>query len=339
MNSLADSRICAMTQWLGSLRRLNLRLDSLVPASADASFRRYFRVLDMAGQTYVVMDAPPAREDCKPYVKIAEALNRAGIFVPVIHRKDLGQGFLLLSDLGGTTYKMRIDAGVSEPESRELYSAAIETIIQMQKKGPSWVPRYSLAALRSELDLFSEWYAWKHCGLPGAFVPDTVVNLFDTLARGMDAQTCCFVHRDFHSPNLMVPAGQGLGPGVLDFQDAVSGPITYDLVSLVADARVTVTADRQHEHIERYWRRAREEKLPVSSSFMEFHAQCDWTSIQRNLRILGVLARLFHRDGRAEYLEHIPRVAAYVREAAKRQVMFSPIVDFLNLLDQRKICQ
>ncbi len=315
---------------------LELELASLAPASSDASFRRYFRI-NAAQGTLVVMDAPPPQEDCAPFVDVAHRLEGVGLNVPKILAQDLTQGFLLLTDLGPTTYYDRIQAGIDEVSLQKMYRDALAALVQMQGAETAGLPAYDAARLKQELGLFVEWYVTVHCK----------VNLAETALQGLDqvfdllvtrnaAQPRVLVHRDFHSPNLMYCARPeyGANPGILDFQDAVSGPITYDLASLVMDARTTWEEPQQLDWAIRYWELARKTGLPVPTDFADFHQDYEWMGLQRNLRILGVFARLNHRDGKAAYLAHMPRVNQYVRQVAGRYLAFKPLLRILDELDQ-----
>jgi aminoglycoside/choline kinase family phosphotransferase len=328
-----------LVAWLGTCpRSLALDLASLVPASGDASFRRYFRITAAQG-TLVVMDAPPPQEDCKPFVEVADRLAKTGLNVPKVLAQNLTQGFLLLTDLGPTTYYDRIQAGLDEVSLQKIYRDALAALVQMQGAEATGLPVYDTMRLKQELGLFVEWYVNVHCKVNLA--PTALAGLdqvFDLLVARNAAQPRVFVHRDFHSPNLMLceRPEHGTNPGVLDFQDAVSGPITYDLASLVMDARTTWEEPQQLDWAIRYWELARKKGLPVSTDFADFHQDYEWMGLQRNLRILGVFARLNHRDGKAAYLAHMPRVNQYVRQVAGRYLAFKPLIRILDELDQVK---
>jgi N-acetylmuramate 1-kinase len=332
-----EPRMARLLEWLGTCPTgLGLELASLAPASSDASFRRYFRITAAQG-TLVVMDAPPPQEDCAPFVDVAHRLLEVGLNVPKILAQDLTQGFLLLTDLGPTTYYDQIQAGLDEVSLQKMYRDALAALVQMQGAETAGLPVYDTARLKQELGLFVEWYVTVHCK----------VNLAETALQGLDqvfdllvtrnaAQPRVLVHRDFHSPNLMYCARPeyGANPGILDFQDAVSGPITYDLASLVMDARTTWEEPQQLDWAIRYWELARKNGLPVPTDFADFHQDYEWMGLQRNLRILGVFARLNHRDGKAAYLAHMPRVNQYVRQVAGRYLAFKPLLRILDELDQ-----
>jgi hypothetical protein len=336
LNIPLDPRLLALQHWLSSLpAELALEINSLAPASSDASFRRYFRL--NAGQgSLVVMDAPPAQEDCQPFVDVDSRLAQAGLNVPQIIASDLKQGFLLLSDLGPTTYYARIQQGIDDATLQHLYKDALAALVQMQTADHTGLAKYDAKRLKDELGLFAQWYAAVHCNSPLDEASHTAINgVFDQLVAHNVAQPVVLVHRDFHSPNLMVCSAPqyGQNPGILDFQDAVAGPITYDLASLVVDARTTWEEPQQIDWAIRYWELARKQGLPVPADFADFHKDYEWMGLQRNLRILGVFARLNHRDGKAAYLAHLPRVNQYVRQVAGRYIAFKPLLRVLDKLE------
>lgn len=340
MNPSDDTRLDALKHWLAALAgEHGLDLASLRPASSDASFRRYFRLEGRHGSV-IVMDAPPDHEDCRPFLAVTEKLRQAGVNVPRIHAQDLSQGFLLISDLGLQTYYQAIVAGLPDATLQKLYRDAIAALVRIQRADASGLPRYDEARLLAELELFPQWYVQRHCGAELGDADQAMLQTaFSTLARDAAAQPAVLVHRDFHSPNLMVceQPEHGANPGVIDYQDALLGPITYDLASLVTDARTTWEEAQQLDWAVRYWQAAREADLPVPGDFAEFHRAYEWTSLQRNLRILGVFARLSHRDGKHHYLDHIPRVQGYVRQVAGRYGVFVPLLRLLDRLENRPV--
>jgi aminoglycoside/choline kinase family phosphotransferase len=332
-----DPRQALIEAWLRSLPpELALRLDTLQPASSDASFRRYFR-LEAARGTAVVMDAPPPHEDVRPFLHAGGLLREAGLNVPAVLAQAPDQGLLLLSDLGNETYYQRIRAGLDDARLQTLYREALAALVRMQQASTARLPSYDAARLAAELELFPEWYVQRHHGvaLSGKQAED-LRKIFQLLSESCATQTPVYVHRDFHSPNLMVcdEARFGPNPGILDFQDALAGPLTYDLASLVTDARTTWEEPQQLDWAIRYWEMARKAGLPVPADFADFHCAYEWMSLQRNLRILGVFARLNHRDGKAGYLAHMPRVNQYVRQVARRYGVFAPLLRLLDQLDR-----
>jgi aminoglycoside/choline kinase family phosphotransferase len=334
-----DPRLDQIRAWLGSLpAALNLAVDTLRPASADASFRRYFR-LDAGERSLIVMDAPPAHEDSRPFLQVGQLLADAGLNVPAVLEKNLDLGLLLLTDLGEQTYYQRIQAGLSDSQLQALYRDALAALIRLQQASTAGLGTYDTARLADELKLFPEWYVGKHHGVA---LDDKTANaldkIFALLSASNGGQARVLVHRDFHSPNLMVcdQPQYGPNPGVIDFQDALAGPITYDLASLVTDARTTWEEPQQLDWAIRYWEMARAAGLPVDADFAEFHRAYEWMGLQRNLRIMGVFARLNHRDGKAHYLAHMPRVNGYVRQVAQRYGVFTPLLRLLDKLDNRE---
>jgi N-acetylmuramate 1-kinase len=308
---------------------------SLAPASADASFRRYFRA-ELAGSwngeprasTLIAMDAPPAHEDCRPFVRVARLLADAGVHAPRVLASDLARGFVLLTDLGTTTYASALDATTASA----LYGDAIDALILWQRASRDDVlPPYDDALLRRELMLFPDWYVARHLGCELAPAQrDALARTFEIVLANNLAQPRVFVHRDYHSRNLMVATPN---PGVLDFQDAVHGPITYDLVSLLRDAYIAWDEERQLDWSIRYWERAQAAGLPVAPDFAAFWRDFEWMGIQRQLKVLGIFARLAIRDGKRGYVADMPRVLGYLRGAAQRYPEFAPLLALLDALD------
>ena len=333
MSAAQDVRLDLVASWVGAL--LGSDRFTLAPASADASFRRYFRIAPDApwrGQsTLIAMDAPPPMEDCRPYIHVAKLLNDAGVHAPQVLAADLERGFLLLTDLGARTYLAALDAS-SAPA---LYSDAIDALIRWQaatREGA--LPRsYDDALLTHELALFPDWYVAKHLGR--ALSPAqarTLGEAFRLIVTRNLAEPRVYVHRDYHSRNLMVSEPN---PGVLDFQDAVVGPISYDLVSLLRDAYVAWDEERQIDWAVRYWERARKRGLPVRGDFAEFWGDFEWMGVQRQLKVLGIFARLYYRDGKPAYLDDMPRVLAYLRGACARYGALAPLAALIDELEDR----
>ncbi|TAM87065.1 MAG: aminoglycoside phosphotransferase [Candidimonas sp.] len=339
-NNQSTARFAALTAWLEALApQHELKIETLRAASHDASFRRYFR-LDTRTGTVVAMDAPPPHEDCRPFVHVRGLLSNAGINVPTILAQDISQGFLLLSDLGPRTYYQAIEAGLDDAALQRIYREALNALARMQHAATTDLPHYDEARLLEELALFPDWYIARHCKATlSADEVNALQNAFHLLARDNAAQPSVFVHRDFHSPNLMLCDGDrfGTNPGIIDFQDALRGPLTYDLASLVMDARTTWEESQQLDWAIRYWEQARATGLPVPTDFAEFHRAYEWMGLQRNLRILGVFARLSHRDGKHDYLNHMPRVNAYIRQVVGRYSVFRPLLRLFDRLDNRRV--
>jgi aminoglycoside/choline kinase family phosphotransferase len=271
------------------------------------------------------MDAPPPMEDCRPFVHVAKLLVDAGVHAPSVLGQDLERGFLLLTDLGKTTYLEALDASTA----RALYLDAIDALVRwLLASREGELPAYDGKLLRRELDLFPDWYVAKHVGMT---LDDaqraTLERAFRLVLDNNLAQPRVFVHRDYHSRNLMLSSPN---PGVLDFQDAVHGPITYDLVSLLRDAYIAWDEERQLDWAVRYWERARAARLPVDPDFAVFWRDFEWMGIQRQLKVLGIFARLYHRDGKDGYLADMPRVMAYLRAACRRYAAFDPLTRLLD---------
>lgn len=336
MSTHLDVRLDLLKNWLHSFRDYyQLKLNTLRPASSDASFRRYFRI-DTHDGTLIIMDAPPAHEDCKAFIDIAQRLSAVGINTPRILEQNLEKGFLILNDLGNLTYYQRLQSEISDKELQSIYRDALAAIVDMQKADTTGLPVYDKARLLTELGLFNEWYVQQYHKATLSDKEQTQLDaIFELLVQHNDKQAKVFVHRDYHSPNLMFcnPTLHGKKPGVIDFQDAVLGPISYDVVSLVMDARTTWAEPQQLDWAIRYWEMARAANLPVPADFADFHVDYEYMGLQRNLRILGVFARLAIRDNKKHYLDHIPRVNGYIRQVANRYIAFKPLLNLLDRLD------
>ena len=316
--------------WLG--RQEPGRPFTLTPASADASFRRYFRASFADGQTRVVMDAPPAREDVRPWLHVQQLFHAAGVHVPEVLASDLDQGFLLLSDLGSTTYL----AALTDANADTHYRAAIDALISIQLASrPGRLPAYDRSLLKRELDLFPDWYLAKHVRLSLADRQRADLEaVFEKILAVNLAEPAVYVHRDYHSRNLMVADPN---PGIIDFQDAVYGPITYDLASLFKDAYVEWPEQRTLDWLARYWQAARKAGLPVRADFGEFHRDYEWMGVQRHVKVLGIFARLYHRDGKDGYLKDMPLVAKYLRSACERYRDLAPLLRLLDEVEGREV--
>jgi aminoglycoside/choline kinase family phosphotransferase len=331
-NSLNDARLVQLADWLSGLTTPATLVDSLRPASADASFRRYFRVDTQSGQSLIVMDAPPPQEDVRPFVKVAELFSATGVSVPTILAQDTERGFLLLSDLGSTTYLRQLNPDTAH----KLYLDAIDALIQLQVQSRAGVlPVYDRELLHRELMLFPDWYVTRHLKATLSDAQSADLNrVFDMLLANNLAQAQVYVHRDYHSRNLMV-MDKG-NPGILDFQDAVYGPITYDLVSLLRDAYIQWDEELVLDWAIRYWERARKAGLPVSHDVDAFYRDFEFMGLQRHLKVLGIFARLYHRDGKDGYLKDMPMVMDYTRKTAYRYKEFAPLIRLLDALEENK---
>jgi len=319
-----DSRLAALEHWLAG--QFDGAAYRLAPASEDASFRRYFRAHLAGGRTYIVMDAPPPQEDCAPFVRIARLLREAGLHAPEVHAQDLAQGFLLLADLGTKTYLEALVAG----DADALMCDATDALLRWQlATRPDVLPPYDAALLQREMALFADWYVARHLGRTlSSERQGELQRIFALLASSALAQPKVFVHRDYMPRNLMVSQPN---PGVLDFQDAVLGPITYDMVSLVRDAFLSWEEERVLDWAARYWEKAKRKGLPVAADYGEFWRAFEWMGLQRHLKVLGIFARINYRDGKPKYLADTPRFLKYARDVAER---YAPLHPLAKLLDQ-----
>jgi aminoglycoside/choline kinase family phosphotransferase len=377
-------RLQQLTEWLHS--QFPDSSFDLAPASADASFRRYFRATfangcgcdtlltksadcgsnrpaapdettshstrspqngnQVAGYpapdgstapcrdcTRIVMDAPPQHENCRPFLHIGKLFEDAGAHVPHVYAQDLEQGFLLLSDLGNTTYLQALKENADT--ARELYSAATDALIRIQLAShENELPPYDEALLRRELNLFPEWYVARHLNYTlDEKQSAKLENVFQRIIQNNLAQPRVYVHRDYHSRNLMVTEPN---PGILDFQDAVYGPITYDLASLFKDAYIRWEEEQIIDWLIRYWEKARKAGLPVHQDFADLYRDYEWMGVQRHIKVLGIFARLYHRDGKEGYLKDMPLVMDYLRRACARYIDLKPLLNLLDVLEQKK---
>ena len=320
--------------WLGGQRQAHrLVPQSLRPASADASFRRYLRIDDEAGASLIIMDAPPDKEDCRPFVKVAGLMQAASLLVPRVLAWDEPLGFMLLDDLGRQTMMEVIDA--ARPEANlGLYLRAVDALVAWQQASrPGVLPAYDEALLLRELGLFPDWYLSQHRGVVvEGSTRETLDATFRLIIARNLAAPAVYVHRDFMPRNLMIP-GRPDEPrlGVLDFQDAVYGPITYDIASLMRDAFLSWDEEVVLDVTVRYWQAARKAGLPVDADFGEFWRAVEWMGLQRHLKVAGIFARLTLRDGKPKYLADAPRFIAYIRATARRYRELTPL---LRLVDQ-----
>ncbi|MEO6118119.1 MAG: phosphotransferase [Methylotenera sp.] len=309
---------------------------NLTTASADASFRRYFRV-HLANQylghsTLIAMDAPPPQEDCAPFVKVAKLFLEAGLNVPKVIAQDLVHGFLLLSDLGDVTYLSQLN----NDSAASLYQDANKALIKLQLASKQGVlPSYDAALLNREMQLFPDWYITKHLDVSLDDKQQAVLHkTFELLNQNILAQGQVYVHRDYHSRNLMMTGENN--PGVLDFQDAVYGAITYDLVSLLKDAYIEWDEEQIIDWLVRYWQDARKAGLPVPTDFSEFYRDFEYMGAQRHIKILGIFARLYHRDGKDGYLKDMPLVMHYLRKVCERYIELKSMLRLLDVLENKK---
>jgi aminoglycoside/choline kinase family phosphotransferase len=303
-----EDRAQQRKDWLASLLDPGFRLE---PASADASFRSYYRVTPTVGDSLILMDAPPAREDSEPFLRIAALLDEVGVHAPEVVHHDLERGFLLLSDLGSRPYLPQLD----EDSVERLYGDALAALSVMQScVSADSLPRYDEALLRCEMALFDHWLLERHLGLTlDATQRAGLDALHDLLVANALEQPQVFVHRDYHSRNLMVTHPN---PGVLDFQDAVRGPVTYDLVSLLKDCYIAWPRQRVLDWVMGYFHLAVQMGILAEDHEDRFLRWFDLMGVQRQLKASGIFARLWHRDGKSGYLKDVPRTLAYISELA-----------------------
>jgi N-acetylmuramate 1-kinase len=337
-----DLRLDDAIAWLSGVDRKSWT--QIAPASEDASFRRYFRVTDDTGATAILMDAPPPLEDVRPFVNILHLLDSGGVRVPQLFAADIDRGFLLLGDLGKHTYLQTLEAlqatDVNQVQrlslQNSLYTDAINTLVTLQKITPSVagiaLPRFDAALLRRELDLFPDWYIGKHVAVELTNgEKNALERSFALLISNALAQPTALVHGDYMPRNLMAMADGN--PGVIDFQDAVVGPISYDIACLMRDAFVSWKEPQIIDWTVSYWERARAAGLPVRDDFSEFYREFEWMGLQRHLKVLGIFARIKHRDGKPKYLADAPRFIGYVRHVASRYDAFAPLLRLFDRLE------
>ncbi|MES3002837.1 MAG: phosphotransferase [Pseudomonadota bacterium] len=328
------AREAAFNAWLSSIAAEHELLPATLRiASADASFRRYLRIDTAGGSSRIIMDAPPSHEDCRPFVKIDRLMADAGLNVPSVFAWEEAQGFMLLGDLGDRT--MIEEVATSEtPATQALYMRAVDALVAWQLASrPDVLPPYDRALLARELALFPDWYLERHRGVKveGA-MRETLEKTFELIIERNLASPNVYVHRDFMPRNLMVPReAHESRLGVLDFQDAVYGPVTYDIASLMRDAFLTWDEEFVLDITVRYWQKAQKAGLPVNPDFGEFYRGVEWMGLQRHLKVAGIFARLTLRDGKPKYLADTPRFIGYIRATASRYRELTPLV---RLIDQ-----
>jgi len=317
-----DHRLVEIKQWVESeLKFSNYRIEV---ASADASFRRYFRLItnDDNASSFIIMDAPPEKEDCQPFIKIARLIESAGVQAPHIYEFNQAQGFMRLSDLGSTAYLDELN----ETTDDALYSDAIDAIVKMQSIKAE-VPAYDKALLNAEMSLFKDWYLHKHLSVDLDEAQSEVLSdVFSILITNALQQPTTFVHRDYHSRNLMITGENN--PGVIDFQDAVNGPCSYDLVSLIKDCYISWPRNKQLEWIELYI-----SKSPLKIDKNSFIKQVDLMGMQRHIKAIGIFSRLNYRDAKPNYMHDIPRTMAYVFDVCGRYAEFAKFAELLRSLN------
>jgi aminoglycoside/choline kinase family phosphotransferase len=335
VSTASDARLTQLGAWLEALGLV--QVESRRPASSDASFRRYFR-LDVPpalrarlGDTLIAMDAPPERENVPAFIHVDGLLLAAGVTVPAIVARDVPNGFLLLSDLGTTTYLQRLNAD----NAPFMYSDAVDALIKFQLHSqPGVLPDFDRAFVLREMNLFPEWFVGKHLGVTISAAQTAQLNaVFEAITANVLAQQQVYMHRDFHSRNLMF-MDQG-NPGVLDFQDAVFGPVTYDLASLLRDAYIQWDEEIVLDWVVRYWQRAKQVGLPVNPDIDAFYRDFEFMALQRHLKILGIFCRLNYRDGKPIYMGDLPTVLDYVRKTANRYTVLKPLLRLLDSFEDK----
>ncbi|HMI76259.1 MAG TPA: phosphotransferase [Steroidobacteraceae bacterium] len=321
----SDSRLAHLTQWV--LEDLGFAGSVIAPASVDASFRRYFRVTRGA-DSYIVMDAPPDKEDSAPFLKVARILGGMNLNVPIVLARDMERGFLLLSDLGSRQY---LDELPGPRAADRLYADALAALRTMQTADAAIsgdLPRYDRALLMREMELMPEWFLRHHLKVTiDAQERSMLDELFASLVRAAASQPAAFVHRDYHSRNLLVTAQDN--PGILDFQDAVWGPVTYDLASLLKDCYIAWPPARVRAWVLEYREKLLEAGFALPKDAAEFMRWFDLIGLQRHIKVLGIFARLFYRDGKSQYLKDLPRVLDYARDTASSYADTAPFAAFI----------
>jgi aminoglycoside/choline kinase family phosphotransferase len=328
-------REAAFQSWLAAIApRHGLQPGSVRPASADASFRRYLRV-DAGVGSRIIMDAPPDKENCKPFVQVAQLMGAAGLLVPRVLEWDEPQGFMLLDDLGSQTMIEVVDA--QQPRANlPLYLRAVDALIAWQLASrPGVLPPYDQPLLARELALFPDWYLKQHRGVTLTEAQQaTLDSQFRLIIERNLAAPSVYVHRDFMPRNLMIPRDPAEPRlGVLDFQDAVYGPITYDIACLMRDAFLSWDEEFVLDVTVRYWQQAQKAGLPVDSDFGEFYRGVEWMGLQRHLKVAGIFARLTLRDGKPRYLADAPRFIAYIRATTHRYRELGPLARLVDEIE------
>lgn len=336
-NSTAQLRQKHLLTWLQPLAAsYQLDIASLEKASSDASFRSYYRIQG-AKSSYIVMDTPPQQENNAAFIDIQKRLAQVGVKVPEIFAYEEELGFLLLSDLGQQNYYMALQTDLEPQVLQAMYRLAIDELVRLQQANSEGLTVYDAPRMLEELTLFEEWYIKQHCKTElSATEKQNLHTLFNRLVQDNVQHGQVLVHRDFHSPNIMMPTDSSLQPGIIDFQDAVIGPITYDIASLVMDARHSWNEEQQIDWAVRYWQAAQQAGLTIDSDFANFHRAYEWMSVQRNLRILGVFSRLALRDNKPHYLDHIPRVTQYLRQVFVRYEEFKALRTLFDRLENKQ---
>lgn len=331
-----DPRLLAGTEFTAN-SQIYPGTPTLAPASADASFRRYFRATWPGGETAILMDAPPDKEDVRPFMQIAQLMADAGLVAPKVLAADPDNGFLLLNDLGHQGYLKSLH-NADAKAADTLMRGAVNALVAWQKHSrPGILPVYDEALLQRELDLFPEWCIGRHAGIELSDKEQVwLKGVMDALIKSALDQPQVFVHRDYMPRNMML-TGDPSTPAILDFQDAVYGPMTYDVVSLFRDAFISWDEERELDWVIRYWEAARKAGLPVHADFGDFWRAYEFMGLQRHLKVLGIFCRLNYRDGKSHYLEDLPRFFNYAYRTAERYAELRPLVPILERLSPRDL--
>lgn len=315
-----DIRLQLLTQWIHQ----EWPAAKLEVASADASFRRYFRVTN-TGQTYIAMDAPPDKEDCAPFVDITRRLRDAGVHAPEIFRQDLKQGFLLLEDFGSTPYLDQLN----DQSADKLYGDAINSLIQIQQADTTHLPEYDETKLLQEMQLMPEWFLKTHLKINPTEKQQKIIDrTLQAITTIVLQQPQVFVHRDYHSRNLMITDTDY--PGVIDYQDAVLGPVTYDLVSLLRDCYIKWPIEKVSKWALEYKKQAEQAGIVDKVSDATFSQWFDYMGMQRHIKVLGIFARLNHRDGKTNYLNDLPLTLEYFMSVANKYPLTRELFELFN---------
>ena len=318
-----DLRLQQLTDWV----RTERPHACLQPASADASFRRYFRVID-GSKSWIAMDAPPEKETLEPFIDVTERLLQVSVNSPKIYQRSLDNGFLLLGDLGDTPYLSQLD----DSQANSLYEDAFKALLQIQTADTTDLPRYDESLLQQEMNLMPEWFLSEHLSISlSESEKASLQAVFNQLITMAMQQPQVFVHRDYHSRNLMVTEENN--PGVIDYQDAVLGPVCYDLVSLLRDCYIAWPEHQVREWVGNFQSMATENGIISEVDEQTFQQWFDWIGLQRHIKVLGIFARLNHRDGKAHYLDDLPLTLSYVLTIAAKYPEMKPLLDIFNKYD------
>mgnify|MGYP001430949583 FL=1 len=324
-----EKRYQLLKRW--AIETLDSSQIEINPINSDASFRNYYRVSDHSGTTYVIMDSPPDKENNEQFIFISELLTKMEIPSTVVYAKDLSMGFFILSDLGPVTLLDRNMDTRIKTKREKLYTEAINILLLIQKNGNNFVdqlPVYDLELLETEMNLFLDWYCIKELGISAAQLNEfNLGKCFKYLSESALKQVQVFAHRDYHSRNIMISKRGELG--IIDFQDAVLGPITYDLVSLLRDCYIELSENEIRHWLEVVYQRLINENL-LHISYEKFEVDFDLMGCQRHLKAIGIFSRLKHRDGKPNYMKDVPRTLGYLKKISKKYDVLEPLHNFVN---------